>query len=88
MLPKRGYHPRTPFISCKSKCRYSWFASHIVRGANPAWTSWLAKQIYCPQMKLNTHEGIKTPQNKFFQIQPYIDVGTQDSDAFPYKVVI
>lgn len=24
---------------------------------NPAWTSWLAKQKYCPQMKLNTHIG-------------------------------
>lgn len=24
---------------------------------NPAWTSWLAKQIYCPVMKLNTHVG-------------------------------
>ena len=24
---------------------------------NPAWTSWLAKQIYCPTMKLNTHIG-------------------------------
>ena len=24
---------------------------------NPAWTSWLAKQRYCPNMKLNTHVG-------------------------------
>lgn len=24
---------------------------------NPAWTSWLAKQIYCPIMKLNVHVG-------------------------------
>ena len=24
---------------------------------NPAWTSWLAKQIYCPNMKLNSHVG-------------------------------
>lgn len=24
---------------------------------NPAWTSWLAKQIYCPTMKLNIHVG-------------------------------
>lgn len=24
---------------------------------NPAWTSWLAKQIYCPTMKLNVHVG-------------------------------
>ena len=24
---------------------------------NPAWTSWIAKNKYCPQMKLNTHVG-------------------------------
>lgn len=24
---------------------------------DPAWTSWLAEQIYCPTMKLNTHVG-------------------------------
>lgn len=24
---------------------------------NPAWTSWLAKQFYCPAMKLNSHVG-------------------------------
>lgn len=24
---------------------------------NPAWTSWLAKQLYCPTMKLNSHVG-------------------------------
>lgn len=24
---------------------------------NPAWTSWLAKQLYCPIMKLNVHVG-------------------------------
>lgn len=24
---------------------------------NPAWTSWLAKQLYCPTMKLNIHVG-------------------------------
>lgn len=28
-----------------------------VRRVNPAWTSWLAKQLYCPTMKLNTHIG-------------------------------
>ena len=28
-----------------------------VRCVNPAWTSWLAKQLYCPTMKLNTHVG-------------------------------
>ena len=24
---------------------------------NPAWTSWLAEQLYCPTMKLNVHVG-------------------------------
>lgn len=28
-----------------------------VKRVNPAWTSWLAKQLYCPVMKLNTHVG-------------------------------
>lgn len=29
----------------------------FIRKVNPAWTSWLAKQKYCPQMKLNVHVG-------------------------------
>ena len=28
-----------------------------LRKVNPAWTSWIAEQKYCPQMKLNTHTG-------------------------------
>ena len=28
-----------------------------VRKVNPAWTSWLAKEHYCPRMKLNVHVG-------------------------------
>lgn len=24
---------------------------------NPAWTSWLAKRLYCSTMKLNSHVG-------------------------------
>lgn len=28
-----------------------------VTRVNPAWTSWLAKQLYCPMMKLNVHVG-------------------------------
>ena len=28
-----------------------------VKRVNPAWTSWVAKQLYCPTMKLNTHVG-------------------------------
>lgn len=29
----------------------------FIRKVNPAWTSWIAKQKYCPQMKLNIHVG-------------------------------
>ena len=29
----------------------------ILIKVNPAWTSWLAKQLYCPVMKLNIHVG-------------------------------
>lgn len=29
---------------------------HLVK-VNPAWTSWLAKELYCPIMKLNIHVG-------------------------------
>lgn len=29
----------------------------FIRKINPAWTSWIAKQKYCPQMKLNVHVG-------------------------------
>lgn len=29
---------------------------NVIR-VNPAWTSWLAKQLYCPTMKLNVHVG-------------------------------
>lgn len=28
-----------------------------VNRVNPAWTSWLAKKLYCPTMKLNVHVG-------------------------------
>lgn len=28
-----------------------------VHRVNPTWTSWLAKRLYCPTMKLNTHVG-------------------------------
>lgn len=29
----------------------------FVKKVNPAWTSWIAKEKYCPQMKLNVHIG-------------------------------
>lgn len=28
-----------------------------VRKINPAWTSWIAKNKFCPHMKLNIHVG-------------------------------
>ena len=49
-----------------------------VRKVNPAWTSRLAKKLYCPRMKLNVHvgasfviarrgQGFKDALNKFFK---------------------
>lgn len=29
----------------------------FLRKVNPAWTSWLAEQLFCPLMELNTHVG-------------------------------
>lgn len=29
----------------------------VLRKVNPAWTSWVAKEKYCPTMKLNIHTG-------------------------------
>ena len=37
-----------------SKCTKNRIFLHKV---NPAWTSWIAKQKYCPKMKLNIHSG-------------------------------
>ena len=37
-----------------SKCVKNRIFLHKV---NPAWTSWIAKQKYCPKMKLNIHSG-------------------------------
>ena len=37
-----------------SKCVRNRIFLHKV---NPAWTSWVAKQKYCPKMKLNIHSG-------------------------------
>ena len=37
-----------------SKCDKNRIFLHKV---NPAWTSWIAKQKYCPKMKLNIHSG-------------------------------
>ena len=43
------------FVDSIEQCGYR----HLVytKRVNPAWTSWLAKQNYCPTMKLNSHIG-------------------------------
>lgn len=41
------------FVNKIEQCAYK--NAVFVRRVNPAWTSWLAKQIYCPKMKLNIH---------------------------------
>ena len=45
-------------------CQFSNFVEGIafrnlvyIRKVNPAWTSLLAKELYCPRMKLNVHVG-------------------------------
>lgn len=43
------------FVDSIEQCAYRYFV--YVRRVNPAWTSWLAKQLYCPTMKLNIHVG-------------------------------
>ena len=43
------------FMTTVDSCAYR---NHvIVNKVNPAWTSWLAKELYCPTMKLNVHTG-------------------------------
>ena len=43
------------FMTTVESCAYR---NHvIVNKVNPAWTSWLAKKLYCPTMKLNSHVG-------------------------------
>lgn len=43
------------FVNKIEQCAYR--NAVFVRRVNPAWTSWFAKKIYCPIMKLNTHVG-------------------------------
>lgn len=43
------------FVNSIEQSAYRHFV--YVRRVNPAWTSWLAKQLYCPTMKLNVHVG-------------------------------
>ena len=52
MLHSLAYRKFTNIIEnvCYRNCIW-------LRKVNPAWTSWIAKQKYCPQMKLNIHTG-------------------------------
>ena len=43
------------FVNSIEQSAYRHFV--YVRRVNPAWTSWLAKRLYCPTMKLNIHVG-------------------------------
>ena len=43
------------FMTTVDSCAYR--NQVTVNKVNPAWTSWLAKQLYCPTMKLNSHVG-------------------------------
>ena len=52
MLSSLAYSKFDSIIT--SKCAKNKIFLHKV---NPAWTSWVAKQKYCPKMKLNIHSG-------------------------------
>ena len=52
MLSSLAYYKFDSIIT--SKCVKNRIFLHKV---NPAWTSWIAKQKYCPKMKLNIHSG-------------------------------
>ena len=52
MLSSLAYSKFDSIIA--SKCAKNRICLHKV---NPAWTSWIAKQKYCPKMKLNIHSG-------------------------------
>ena len=52
MLSSLAYSKFDSIIT--SKCAKNRIFLHKV---NPAWTSWTAKQKYCPKMKLNIHSG-------------------------------
>ena len=43
------------FVNSIERSAYRHFV--YVHRVNPAWTSWLAKRLYCPTMKLNIHVG-------------------------------
>ena len=43
------------YMTTVDSCAYRNYVH--VNKVNPAWTSWLAKELYCPTMKLNVHTG-------------------------------
>ena len=52
MLNSLAYRKFVAIIENVCYRNYIW-----LRKVNPAWTSWIAKQKYCPNMKLNIHTG-------------------------------
>ena len=52
MLHSLAYHKFTDIIENVCYRNYIW-----LKKVNPAWTSWIAKNKYCPKMKLNIHTG-------------------------------
>ena len=57
----KKYNEMIHSLAYRQFTNYVEYAGHyhsvLVKRVNPAWTSWLAKQLYCPKMKLNTHIG-------------------------------
>ena len=57
----KKYNEMIHSLAYRQFTNYIEYAGHyhsvLVKRVNPAWTSWLAKQLYCPKMKLNTHIG-------------------------------
>lgn len=52
MLHSLAYRKFTDIMENVCYCNCIW-----LRKVNPAWTSWIAKNKYCPKMKLNIHTG-------------------------------
>lgn len=52
MLYSLAYRKFSDIIENVCYCNCIW-----LRKVNPAWTSWIAKNKYCPKMKLNIHTG-------------------------------
>ena len=52
MLHSLAYRKFVDIMENICYCHCIW-----LRKVNPAWTSWIAKQKYCPNMKLNIHTG-------------------------------